>query len=92
MPTPTPDLNADLPQWGISNEPVPDVIRQATGATTWEEVLAWMDGQAASAGLGVNVAGSIEVVISESGEVTSVELVKPANPPGDPPVTPGPPP
>jgi len=88
--TPTPDLNADLPQWGLSTDPVPEHIRQATGATTWPEVVAWMDAQMAAAGIdAATFAGSFGVTIDpETGEVTGVELVEPTDAPDDPPVEP----
>jgi hypothetical protein len=87
---PTPDLNADLPQWGVSSDPVPEHIQQATGATTWPGVLAWMDAQMAARG--VNAAtfvGSFGVSIDpETGEVTGVEFRESLDKPDDPPVTP----
>jgi hypothetical protein len=85
---PTPDLNADQPAWGLYTGPVPEHIQQATGATTWPEVLAWVEEQLASGAASANFAGDVIATITEDGEVQSVEIVEREHP-EDPPATPG---
>jgi len=88
--TPTPDLNADLPQWGIFTGPVPDIIQQVTGQMTWPAVIAWMEDQMSSAGVNPDTfAGSFGISVDpETGEVQGVEIVARERP-DDPPAVPG---
>lgn len=63
MPTPTPDPFADGGLTTTDGE-VPVQIQTATGASTWQEVAAWMDKQFAEAGALNNFVGSVRVVVN----------------------------